>query len=409
MNYAVDQTTHIPISATAAFVFQQFTSFLILLFRIIWPGKFYGTVHYVRRFLLLSVGVVCFIAVQFFNLLGFLLDEIFFREYRNTTISKPLFIVGVPRSGTTNVHRTLAKHPGFTTTSAVDCLLTPSITQRKLLNSIKRLDGCLGFPITKLIAVLHSSITHRISVDHEFSLNAPEEDFLFLAPLLQCFLLVLPFPRSRWLWRLSTADRYPSCPGTRLTLRWYRLCIRKHLYCNPQASRYLSKNPSFSGIANQLTDFFPDCQLIICERDAPTAVRSQYRVLAPLRALFWGSERDSYFDLRLVDTLYFYYSNLDLIKKRLPSERVLALPLWQVSSQPQRTFQAVFHWVNRYSASTMPGPHPPPRTTLQIRTQASPSRADTDPANSQDYRASSIVEAALIAFLPWQVSDKHKI
>jgi len=46
---------------------------------------------------------------QLMHWLGFLLDDIFFRGYRTIDIKKPVFIVGIPRSGTTLFQRVLAR------------------------------------------------------------------------------------------------------------------------------------------------------------------------------------------------------------------------------------------------------------------------------------------------------------
>jgi omega-hydroxy-beta-dihydromenaquinone-9 sulfotransferase len=319
---------------------------------IFWAPRCRSVLLWLRRAAVLLLATTLFIVTQLINGLGFLLDEIFFRGYRKTDIVKPVFIVGVPRSGTTTAHRTLATHPAFTTTSAVDCLLTPSVSQRKLLRLLSTLDSTIGAPVAKLIDWLQAPIVRSISANHGFSLSEPEEDFLFLTPLLQCFLLVVPFPRSQWLWKFAVADREPNALGTRLTLGWYRLCVRKHLYCNPQASRYLSKNPSFSGITHRLAEYFPDCQIIICERETATAVRSQFRVLAPLRAWLAATEYNADFDIQLLDTLQFYKNNLEQIQTALPSERVRTLALSHVSQDPCAAFNALLNWIDAYAEST---------------------------------------------------------
>lgn len=397
----VDQAGHISYAAIFIFVASLIYRFFLILFWIVWPGRYSGLLLYFKRLALLSLAVLCFITIQLINCVGLLLDEIFFRGYRYTAIKKPVFVIGVPRSGTTTVHRTLAKHPMFTTTSAIDCLLTPSITQRKLLSFLISLDALVGAPISRLISTLQPKILRPVSTNHEFSLTEPEEDFLFLAPILQCFLLVIPFPKSHWLWNFSMGDSDKTLLSTQLTLRWYRMCVRKHLYCNPGASRYLSKNPSFSGIASLLSEAFPDCQIVICERDAPTAVRSQYRVLTPLRKLFSGTTRDETFDQRLLNTLHFYYTNLDCVKSKLPPERVRVLPLWQVSASPMPTFQTLFQWIDQYSDD------PVTTTPVNINTLLPP-RGERR-TTSRNYRAGTIVEEALDDFLPWQVPEEHGI
>lgn len=335
------------------------------------------------------------------NAIGFLVDEIFFRGYRKVDIVKPVFIIGAPRSGTTYVHRTLAKHPAFTTTTAIDCLLTPSVSQRKLLRCLCKIDGFIGRPFGRLISTVQTPLLKKVSGNHAFSLTDAEEDFLFLTPILQCFLLVIAYPHSRWLWRQSCADRSADNIGNKITMKWYRLCLRKHLYCNPQASRYLSKNPSFSGMAHLLAETFPDCQMIVCERDAPTAVRSQFRVLQPIRKMFTADANDVRFNKQLLKTLKFYYKNLHALKSNLPADRVRSVPLWQVSQSPVTTFQSLIEWIDQF--------HPTSESiSLSILNDLEANQTK-HPPKTGSYRAAEEVEAAISDFLPWQASEEFAL
>jgi hypothetical protein len=66
----------------------------------------------VKRFLFLIGFFLIFPVVQLFNAICFLLDEILFSEYREIEIKKPGFIVGAARSGTTFIHRLMARDEG---------------------------------------------------------------------------------------------------------------------------------------------------------------------------------------------------------------------------------------------------------------------------------------------------------
>ncbi|MGB0184984.1 MAG: sulfotransferase, partial [Opitutales bacterium] len=70
-----------------------------------------------RRILFLLLAPLL-LAVQVFHWLGLFLDELLFPNYRKVKIEAPVFITGIPRSGTTFVHRTLAHDSmQFTTVS----------------------------------------------------------------------------------------------------------------------------------------------------------------------------------------------------------------------------------------------------------------------------------------------------
>ena len=98
-----------------------------------------------RRVLVLIIFYVLFPVVEISNWLGFLLDDIFFPRYREQKLKNPVFVVGNYRSGTTFLHRLLAKdRRTFTAMEGWEIFIAPSITQRKILNFWVLVDHLLG-------------------------------------------------------------------------------------------------------------------------------------------------------------------------------------------------------------------------------------------------------------------------
>ena len=92
-----------------------------------------------KRIFILLLMAVLYGAVEITNWLGFLLDSILFRDCRNLLIREPVFIVGVPRSGTTFLHRLLARdEEQFTSMKFWEILFAPSIIQKKIYNNHRR-------------------------------------------------------------------------------------------------------------------------------------------------------------------------------------------------------------------------------------------------------------------------------
>lgn len=84
-----------------------------------------------KRFAMMSLFLSIFFLIQLMHWIGFFLDDIFFSGYRNVEVKEPLFIVGVPRSGTTFLHRVLANDTEqFTTFTLWELLFAPSVTER---------------------------------------------------------------------------------------------------------------------------------------------------------------------------------------------------------------------------------------------------------------------------------------
>ena len=312
-----------------------------LLRQVVWPRPFPGIGRYLYRLLVLLLFLPAFLLLQLFNWTGLLLDEVLFRGYRRIAVREPWFVLGVPRSGTTFMHRLLASDPASTTFSTWECLFAPSITQRYLFRGIGAVDRRIGRPLARSIAWLERKALAWIEDVHPMSLDAPEEDYLTFLPLLCCFVLIVPFPEADWVWSMGTFDRDLDDAERARLLRWYRRCLQKHLYVHGEHKTLLSKNASFAGMAGSLVEAFPDARLVICERDALQVIASQFNSLESGRRLFGYAPHDDHFRGRLLDCLAFYYENLERVHAALPDDRAVQVSLWELSRDTRRIVETI--------------------------------------------------------------------
>lgn len=258
------------------------------------------------------------LALQLLHWFSLLLDEVLYRGYRDVAIREPLFVLGPPRSGTTHLHHVLSADPETTTFRTWECLFALSVSSRKLLLGLARLDRALGRPAERIGSWIGRRLLTSMDDIHPLSLNDPEEDFLCLMPLAACFLLLVPFPRAGWLWKIARFDTDLDDAEKRELLRWYRRCIQKHLYVFGTQKRFLSKNASFSGMAGGLLSEFPDARILFTVRDPRAVVPSQLSSLRP--ALLACGFREYPEELRsdLVELLRFYYEHLAAVAENNP-------------------------------------------------------------------------------------------
>ena len=252
----------------------------------LWPNKHDGAPLGLKRLLFLLLGYPLFVGSQLVHWLGFLVDELLFRSYRSVEIKAPLFISGIPRSGTTFVHRMLAQNAEqFTTVSTWEAALAPSITERKLLRALGALDKALGGVGRKAINRLIASGAGDFNDIHEVGLDIPEEDYLWLLPTGSCFILLFAFPFAPWLKQVGMLYNADDTTQQRL-LDYYERCIQKQLFCSPKGTRFLSKNAAFASWSGALRKRFPDAQFVLCVREPQSALSSQLSSLKSARALF---------------------------------------------------------------------------------------------------------------------------
>ena len=259
---------------------------------------------------MLIFGLPVFLAWQLLNWLGLLLDEIFFRSYRRVRIERPLFVIGPPRTGTTHLHHVLSTDPDTTTFRTWECLFGVSVTVRYLAIGLGKLHRGLGSPFARLGSWLGPRLVGRLDDIHPIRMDDPEEDFLALLPPLACFLIVVPLPRARWLWRLARFDTEVDSAERRALLSYYRKAIQKHLYVFGEGKTFLSKNASFAGMTRSLLDEFPDARIVATVRDPMSVVPSQLSSLRPALELcgfpsYPDTLRDDFLHL-----LEHYYMNL---------------------------------------------------------------------------------------------------
>ena len=273
-----------------------------------------------QRLLVIVLFWPVFLLVQLINGAGLLLDYVLFPDFRRVTVREPLFVVGVPRSGTTFLHRLLALDQRFTTTALWELLFAPSITQRYFWTALASLDARNGKPAGRLLLWLERRVLGGLDGVHKTGLLDPEEDYLGLIPVWGCFLMVLVVP-SPSLWRLTFLDRDGSPAEKRRLMAAYRRFVQRHLYFHGQDKQLLSKNPSFTPWMQTLADAFPDARFIGCLRNPDASVPSQINSILIGARLFEGRDTTTYWRDGFMAMLDYYYRHLLEVLDTLPESR----------------------------------------------------------------------------------------
>lgn len=287
---------------------------------------------------------------------GFVLDECLFRRYRRVLVRAPVFIVGVPRSGTTHLQRQLAEDGAFTTMTLWECLLAPSISERYLWRFLSRtaaLFGRLVAPLGRLATSvrLGKGRWRWSAMDqvHRLGWQEPEEDFLLLLYRGGCFLPALLCPQANDYWRLAFFDEAVPAPERHALLAFYHRCLQRHLYFHGPDKRLLSKNPSFTPWVQDLHTRFPDARFIACVRRPEEAVPSQLSALRPVLRLWGQPQVPAALREQLITVLHGYYRRLQALR---------AAPWVQLMPLPQLSALNAQGWLHLYAFLGQPLPAP---------------------------------------------------
>ncbi|MCC6489702.1 MAG: sulfotransferase [Candidatus Hydrogenedentes bacterium] len=222
-----------------------------------------------RRLRVMAVFLPVLLIGQLIHWAGFLLDEIFFRGYRKIAIKDPVFIVGIPRSGTTLLHRVMAQDTeSFTSLKLWEILIAPSITERKFWTVLGHMDRVCGGHGRRFLVAADTRILRRLSEIHKMSLFDYDEDDMVLTPVFASVYLFFPFPFRDELWWLVRFDEDTPHGDKERIMRFYKTCVQRHLYFHGPEKRFLSKNPAFSSKVDSIRTHFPDAR-VVCNMRSP--------------------------------------------------------------------------------------------------------------------------------------------
>ena len=290
--------------------------------RALWPPTDGMGRRSLRRVCVMLIVLPGLFLINLYHWLGLALDEVLFRGYRKIRVEQPLFVVGVPRSGTTFLHGVLAEDEGSTTMATWECFFAQSVTWRKFWRGVGRFDSVCGRPLGRLLDLIVRRATGGFEDTHPVRLDQPEEDFFCLLPPMTCFVLVVLFPDSPDLWRVARLDQDADDGFRRRQLEFYRRAVQRHLYVHGSDRRYLSKNASFAGWVAGLAETFPDARFIACLREPERALSSQLSTLADSLAGVASDADPERFNQGFVDLFADYYTSLFDQAEALPDERL---------------------------------------------------------------------------------------
>ncbi len=307
------------------------------------PG---GTaVHWGRgRVLAVFVAFIPCCLLALLHWIGFVIDEVLFPGYRKIHVKQPLFMVGPPRCGTTFLHRLLSKDTErFTAITLGEMIFAPSITERKIFAAFVALDRALGRPVPRLVRVFERVVFGPHARMHKVSFFEPEEDYVLLSYIFACHMLIAPFPFRDVLGHLYAFDWETPPEDRDRVMRFYKQCVRRHLYVHGPGKTYLSKNPYFSPMVNSLDEHFPDATFLTNLRTPYEAVPSYFSLWNFMYGgVFQNRPDDPLAKDFMLDFLQMAYRYPVECFDAWPATKSVAVQYTDLITTPQATVQQVY-------------------------------------------------------------------
>lgn len=295
-----------------------------------------------KRFLILSLIFLLYPLYHFSIRLAYGLDQLFYPHHMDQEVEKPIFIVGNFRSGTTLLHRLLAKDPRFTGMKAWEIYVAPTITQRKLIRWLMKINRLIGNPIQKVIKRFEKAL-ERYSYMHKARLNEIEEDSHVLLHIWSTYNIFAFFPFPELVRNYIYYDEEVSEDQKEMDMDYYKEVLKRHVYAN-NGKRYISKSPSFTPKVKTLHQKFPDAKFI-------NLVRSPLRVIPSSVSMFsnhwqtYGEPNEEYprpaTDVMQEQAKHWYIYPHQYLK-RLPPDQYGMVRYRDLVRDPQATIENIY-------------------------------------------------------------------
>jgi len=316
---------------------------LVASLQVFFPPKPHRRPPSIKRILVMLLFLPAFTVVQLIHWAALFLDEILFPRYRSIPVEKPLFIVGIPRSGTTHLHRVVARDTTqFTTTQLWHLVLAPAICERKVISALAGIDRAVGRPFERLLKWVNQRVTGGLEEIHTLALEEPEEDFLGLIPALACFILTAAFPESQKISDLARFDTVLSDERRRDVMAFYRGILQRHMYCDGSNKKLLSKNVSFTPMLMSLMETFPDAGVVVCLRDPVHTVPSQISSMEQGWEAFGNSTESTLYRDSWVDLIEHYCEHIGNVLDSPIGDRIECVEMGMLKSDLGETVHRLY-------------------------------------------------------------------
>lgn len=249
------------------------------------------------------------------------LDKIFFPAWRRTTVDRPVFIIGHPRSGTTMLHRSLTSTGDFVVFKFWH-LIFPSLTMRRVLT-----------PLISYLIHYGKDVIMPKHVGHFAALGeVDEEELLFLLHAMTQFyppLSGLAFAKKDFN-DMVFCDALPT-KLRRQSMAWFDGCIRRQILFTGR-KRVVAKMNYSAMRVRTLLETYPDARIVYLARSPLDTIPSHLSLHQNVCFYQWGKDRIpadvlKRYILRRYEhniSLYRYVEDL-LATGNLPSSKVITV------------------------------------------------------------------------------------
>ncbi|MBM75674.1 MAG: hypothetical protein CMK59_09760 [Proteobacteria bacterium] len=215
--------------------------------------------------------------------LGWALDAALYPKPSLDFVLPSMFIVGHQRSGTTFLHRLLARDARAHSMVLHEMLL-PATSIQNTLARAKRIDAHFGSHCRTWFEALQDRKLGHLDDIHRVRFDEPEEDEIVMWATFASDICINDTPALIEMQDEDMPEPFQSwdLKEQLRALIWYRACVRKKLQRAGAQGWYLGKNPRFARCLPQLNQVFPESRIILMIRNPIETIVSRMSMLQAL-------------------------------------------------------------------------------------------------------------------------------
>lgn len=275
---------------------------------------------------------------------AYLMDNLFFPDHQQQEVKEPVFIVGNFRSGTTFLHRLLAKDDQSTSFTSWELYLAPSVVGRKFYHWLMKVNYAIGNPARWVIA-LFDKIVEKEAYLHKIGLNEAEEDGQVFFQVWSSFHILAFFPFPKLIRQYIYYDDQVPDEVKERDMHYYAEIIKKHIYAH-KGKRYLSKNPSHSPKVRTLHKTFPDAKFINIVRNPLQVIPSSISLFSKHCRAYGDPEAEYNLQETVIEHSKHWYLYPHQYLKNLPEDQYIRVHYKDLVADPEGTIRKIYHQFN---------------------------------------------------------------
>ena len=296
-----------------------------------------------RKFLFFILFLLCYPIIVVINRIFLFLDYILIPEFEEAKVKKPVFIMGVNRSGTTFFHKLISKSNQFSTSTTWD-LIIPSLSLRKLLSLI-------GYALKyfNIDQIEQKNKGHQVKLD-----NIEEDEMLLFIHKLDSLWVsnhLVPWLKFDVKTKSFIKNVYrDNSKNDNRNIRSMLFCkdfFQRQAFINKNKP-HLSKSNPFIFKIESILRVFPDARFVFLVRDPLETIPSYFSLQENVKfGNLLSNEELKLLRKETYTEIIEWYKETEKVKSKLYKKQFIVFTYKQITEDLENSIKSFYKFINK--------------------------------------------------------------